>query len=162
MGRGRPIGSDPALAGAAFPARPIDVTERRSNWFEPKVTLQLRSLSLAVLLSCAVVGIGTGASALSTYSEWGTLDRSGSPPRIDWCGRRYYPGIRPLTAAEFAQFPVPAPWTQVLTTPSGQPVYATVATAALKRQFHTEVCSMLLVVRENSDRYVVYPLSGGP
>ncbi len=115
---------------------------------------------LGATLGCAAAVIGV--NLLTVYAEWGTLDRTGPPPRIQWCGRRYYPGTRPLTAQQFSQLLEPRRWTRVLTTPSGDPVLAIPATASEKAAFQTDVCAMALVVREGSDRYLVYPLSGGP
>lgn len=115
---------------------------------------------LGVALGVASIGIVVNLN--SVYAEWGTFDRSGSPPRIEWCGRRYYPVWPPLGAHDFAHVPEPRPWSRILTTPSGAPVLAIASTAAEKAKYGTDVCAMLLFVKESPDRYLKYPLSGGP
>ena len=95
-------------------------------------------------------------------AEWGNVDRRGSHTRINWCGRRYYPAPQALSAQEFAQVPEPRTWTHILTTRSGETVLAIPSTAAEKARYRTEVCAMILYVRESPDRYIEYPLSGGP
>ena len=126
----------------------------------PDVRYRLPGWILGALLGCAAFAIGV--NLFTGYADWGTFAPTGPPPRIEWCGRRYYPGSHPLTAQQFSQLPEPRRWARVLTTPSGDPVLAIPATAREKAAFHTDVCAMALVVRESPDRYFVYPLSGGP
>ena len=86
---------------------------------------------------------------------FGTFDVAGAPPRVDYCGRRYYPARHEVAA-------VPAGLTEIDTAPSGMPVLAHLLTPQEQAQHHTDVCTMVLWVQTGSDEYVGYSLSGGP
>ena len=132
----------------------------REPRFKSGVRYRLPGWILGVALS--VAGIGMVVNLDSVYVEWATFDRSGSPPRIEWCSRRYYPVSPPLSAPEFAQVSEPRPWTRILTTPSGEPALTVSATADEKAKYGTDVCAMILFVKESPDRHLKYSLSGGP
>jgi hypothetical protein len=112
----------------------------------------------AVLLLIAI-------PAIHNRLTYGTFSTQGPPPRIDYCGRRYYPGssLEPRSSvdASLAQNGLSGV-TQVGTTPSGMPILANVMSLATRTSYHTDVCTMVLWVRVNSDSYLPYGLSGGP
>ncbi len=98
---------------------------------------------------------------------YGTFSVSGMPPRVDYCGRRYYPSstFAPQTGAHVDRFLAENGRygvESIGTTPSGMAVVANVMSPALKAEFHTDVCAMEVWVRGGPDSYVPYGLSGGP
>jgi hypothetical protein len=99
--------------------------------------------------------------AYGTFAAWE------APTRVDYCGRRYYPGAerRPQSLAEVTAFLAAnhlSGLTQVATAPWGKPVIANVMTPEMKAKYMTQVCTMELWVKTGNDTYVPYALSGGP
>lgn len=96
---------------------------------------------------------------------YGTFDTTGAPPRVDYCGRRYYPGRSIDTLVQVHNFLALnhlQGLTRIGTAPSGMPIVAYVAPPSVRAKFHTDVCAMEVWVRSGSDSYVGYGLSGGP
>jgi len=94
-------------------------------------------------------------TAIHDRLTFGTLSTAGAPPRVDYCGRRYYP-------AEASLATLPSGLSTIDTAPSGMPVLAPVLTASEQAQHHTNVCTMQLFVQTGSHSYISYGLSGGP
>jgi hypothetical protein len=116
--------------------------------------------ALAVIGLAAILAV---ASELSTYATWGTVRPSaGPPPRIDWCGRRYYPSSRAISAEQVATVPDGSRLRAVASTPSGEPVLAAPMTAVQQSSYHTNICAMAVYVKVSADSYLPYGLSGGP
>lgn len=118
-------------------------------------------LGLGVILLALVVGI----PAMKHRLTYGTLSTQGPPPRVDYCGRRYYPGSGTQSLHQVEDFLARnqlSRLTQVGTTPSGMPVLAQVMSPATTASDHTEVCAMAVWVKTGPDRYLSYALSGGP
>ena len=121
-----------------------------------------------VLVVVAVAILAAGASiAIYNRANFGTFYTAGAPPRIEYCGRRYYPGDPPRTDSLAHVTTVLASngqsgLTRVGSTPSGLPIVANVMQPTTRAAFHTSVCTMELWVHTGSDSYVGYGLSGGP
>ena len=125
-----------------------------------------RAFPLVALFISAVVVVAIFA-APPTRSAWGPLQvvhnrlvfgtfaTSGAPPRVDFCGRRYYAG-RQVVAG------LPAGSAVIDTAPSGMPVLADLLTPAEQAQHRTNVCTMEVWVQTGPHTYLPYPLSGGP
>lgn len=129
----------------------------------------LKTAALAV----GVVAVALGAIAVAPKvaiavndeATYGTMDTTGPPPRVDYCGRRYYPGGRTMTMSQVEAFVAvngDHGLTRVATAPSGMPILANVMTPATRGQFHTNVCTMEVFVQTGQDAYLSYGLSGGP
>ena len=86
---------------------------------------------------------------------FGTFATSGAPPRVDFCGRRYYP-------AQHAVAGLPRELAVIDTAPSGMPVLADMLSPAEQAQHHTNVCTMAVWVQTGPHSYLPYGLSGGP
>ena len=121
-----------------------------------------------VLISVPAAILVAGAS-LVTYNRvnLGTFYTAGAPPRIEYCGRRYYPGDPPRTDSFVHVTAVltsngQSGLTRVGSTPSGLPIVANVITPETRAAYHTNVCTMELWVQTGPDGYVGYGLSGGP
>ena len=132
---------------------------RRRTW---QAAAQL--LAVVPVACAAVAGLGY---EVETYSTWGTFaPAAGPPPRIDWCGRRYYPArelwTRQQVDAEVAANVHTGNLRQIAMAPSGLPVLSATLSAQQQASFHTQVCTMTLYVELNADRYQPYGLSGGP
>jgi hypothetical protein len=121
----------------------------------------------------AVIVLAIGASffilqglvALHNRAAFGTFDTSGAPPRVDYCGRRYYPGGNVDSLAQVNAFLALNKLygiTRIDTAPSGMPIVANVMSPAVRASYHTNVCSMSLWVQTGPDSYLGYGLSGGP
>ena len=98
---------------------------------------------------------------------FGTFDTTGAPPRVDYCGRRYFPAEHPSTetleqVTDSLAGSGLRGLTRIDTAPSGMPVVANVLTPTQRGQFHTSVCTMVLWVQTGPDSYIAYGLSGGP
>jgi hypothetical protein len=119
--------------------------------------------SAAVVVSLAIVaGAAFGVRNRVVFGEFFTAD---APPRVDYCGRRYYPGHRIETLAQVNSVLAEnglAGLTQIDWSPSGMPVVTNVLSPAQKASFHTDVCTMSLWVKIGPDAYLAYYLSGGP
>ena len=110
----------------------------------------------------AILGLGPAIHNRIVFGEFYT---AGAPPRVDYCGRRYYPGNRTETLVQVNEFLAEnnlRGLTRIETTPSGMPVLTNVLSAAQKAEFSTSVCTMALWVQTGPDAYVGYGLSGGP
>ena len=102
--------------------------------------------------------------------DYGTLDLSGPPPRIDWCDRRYYPTDSPvdITRAEAVQRSGVSPgWTAsafrvVGRSPSGLDFYARITDGRDRFAGPLLPCSMAVFLQIGPDRFRPYGLSGGP
>ncbi|TME06306.1 MAG: hypothetical protein E6I61_00130 [Chloroflexi bacterium] len=129
-----------------------------------------RVLQIVLLFASAAVTVAIFAVAptpIHNRLAYGTFDTTGAPPRVDYCGRRYYPSDQPKTEtlAEVETFLARDGLhglTQVDTAPSGMPVVTNVIPPEVRAQYHTNVCTMVLWVKTGSDAYVGYSLSGGP
>ena len=108
--------------------------------------------------------------AIGRRLAFGTFSTEGPPPRIDYCGRRYYPDSNfPNSAYESGSSVAQelsangeTGLTRIGTTPSGMPILANIMTRAQRASFHTSVCTMVVWVHVGPDRYLAYGLSGGP
>ena len=117
---------------------------------------------LAASLAVVLLGLGLLYEGF-VYMNWGTLyPAEGPPPRIDWCGRRYYPGHDTITSAELATEPGVGQVRQVATTPSGLSVLASPLSVQDQASHRTTVCAMAVYVKVQADSYLPYWLSGGP
>jgi len=115
---------------------------------------------LGTLVALAIGSAGGLAYEYSPYPTWGEMrTASGTPPRIDWCGRRYYPYPRAQSADSL---PITRPLVRVETTPAGDAVLAALFSEREKANSHTSVCAMALYVRVGPDSFLHYMLSGGP
>jgi len=125
----------------------------------------LRIGLIAGILIGGVALAAGGYAAIHNQATFGTFYTTGAPPRIDWCGRRYYPGATDETLAEVHAFLAKnglGGLTQVDSTPSGLPVVANVMSPAQRAANRTNICTMELWVKIGADRYRIYGLSGGP
>lgn len=135
--------------------------------------MRVRSRHIAIVL--ALVGIALLAVVVVTPAierrlAFGTFSTKGPPPRIDYCGRRYYPVSNfPNAAYEFESAVAAAlsangqtGLTRIGTTPSRMPISANIMTPAQRASFHTTVCTMVVWAQVGPDRYLAYGLSGGP
>jgi hypothetical protein len=134
------------------------------------VRRRVRLVALPIV-AALVVAIGASFSvpwalaALHNRAAFGTFDASGAPPRVDYCGRRYYPGSNVDTLAQVKTFLALNNLygiTRIDTAPSGMPIVANVMSRDLRARYHTEVCTMSLWVQTGPDSYLGYGLSGGP
>lgn len=121
----------------------------------------LAAASGAVLIAgAAFVG-----DAWAAYATWGTLG-PGPPPRIEWCGRRYYPSSTSLTGAQVtsdtAKAAYPAQLREIARSPAGYAVLAAPMSPVDQARFRTQVCAMVVYLRLGPDSYRPYGLSGGP
>src|SRR5260221_12775313 len=96
-----------------------------------------------VLLAVLAAIIVAGASiALYNRVNFGTFYTAGAPPRIQYCGRRYYPPEPPRTVSlahvtAFLAANGVTGLTRVGTTPSGLPIVANVVSADMKQSHST-------------------------
>jgi len=129
-----------------------------------------RVLRIVLLVAAAAVTIAIFAvapTALQNRMVYGTFNTAGAPPRVDYCGRRYYPADQPKTEtlAQIDAFLARDGLhglTQVGTAPPGMPIVTNVIPPQVRVRYHTNVCTMVLWVKIGSDAYVGYSLSGGP
>jgi hypothetical protein len=105
---------------------------------------------------------GVAIVAISNRADFGTFAFWAPPDRIDFCGRRYYVQEPPEsgTPSKFRSFDSDksATWKQVASTLTGRAIYAVVT----PDPGPGAVCTMELYVRDGSNQWIVYPLSGGP
>jgi hypothetical protein len=134
-----------------------------------------RVLRIVLLVASGIVTVAIFAvaptilpgvpAAVHNRLTYGTFETAGAPPRVDYCGRRYYPGTRVETLVGVNEFLANnrlQGTTQVATAPSGAPVIAHVNSPEVRAQYHTSVCTMVLWVKMGDDSYRFYGLSGGP
>ena len=128
--------------------------------------LFLLSAVLGVVLA-AVIGGVAAAPAVHNRLTYGTFSTQGPPPRVDYCGRRYYPSETGLAETRreidaFLGMNGLEGLQRIATAPSGMPIVANVIPADTRVAYHTSVCTMILWVQTAPDRYLSYSLSGGP
>ena len=106
--------------------------------------------------------------AMANRLQYGTFDLSAPPERVDYCGRRYYPGNGEADAAQWHAIGAAAvahglePMRQIGSTPGGFSYFANLTPTTVRNRFSPPLpCTMLIYVRI-ADRYRVYGLSGGP
>jgi hypothetical protein len=127
-----------------------------------------RVARIVILTVGSIVGLAIVAGAsIGVYNRdtFGTFYTTGAPPRVDYCGRRYYPGggTEPLAAVRAVLAKNRRTGlTRIGSTPSGLPIVANVMSAADRASYQTEVCTMMLWVQTGPDAYATYELSGGP
>jgi hypothetical protein len=121
-----------------------------------------------VLLAVPAAILIAGASiAVYNRANFGVFYTAGAPPRINYCGRTYYPG-EPSRTDSFAHVTSflaangQSGLTRIGSTPSGMPIVANVMSPEARAAFHTNVCTMAVWVQTGADSYVGYDLSGGP
>jgi hypothetical protein len=122
------------------------------------------------VVGIALLAVVVVTPAIERRLAFGTFSTNGPPPRIDYCGRRYYPDSNFPNSVSQSGSAVAAELsangqtglTRVGTTPSGMPILANIMTPAQRASFHTSVCTMVIWVQTGSDRYLGYGLSGGP
>ncbi|HUZ86760.1 MAG TPA: hypothetical protein VNF26_07385 [Candidatus Baltobacterales bacterium] len=129
-----------------------------------------RVFRIVLLLVSGVVTVASFAVAPTLIQDrlaYGTFDTASAPPRVDYCGRRYYPGnlSQVQTLAEVDSLLAEngmAGLTRVGTAPSGMPVVTHPSSPQMQAESHTDVCTIELWVQSGPDAYVGYVLSGGP
>ena len=127
----------------------------------------LRVVLFFVSATVAVAIFAVAPNLIHDRLAFGTIASAGPPPRVDYCGRRYYPADAPQAQtlaevqASLAQNGLHG-LTTVDTAPSGMPVVANVMSTETRASYHTNVCTMALWVKTGTDAYVGYSLSGGP
>jgi len=123
------------------------------------------------IVTAIVLAIGASFSIPRAFAGvrnlvvFGTFDTSSAPPRVDYCGRRYYPGGNVDTLAQVnASLALNKLYgiTRIDSAPSGMPIVANVMSPAVRASYHTNVCTMSLWVQTGPDSYLGYGLSGGP
>jgi len=122
------------------------------------------------LVGIVVLAVVMATPAIERRLAFGTFSTEGPSPRIDYCGRRYYPDSNFPNSAYESESAVAAElsangqrgMTRMRTTPSGMPISASIMTPAQRASFQTSVCTMVVWVHVGPDRYLAYGLSGGP
>jgi len=113
-----------------------------------------------LLLSLAVVLVILLALAESVQSrlEFGTFRFWGEPERIDYCGRRYYPGTEVQRTPQqiVGSHSANATWKTVRHTLTRRSVEGPVLPAG------SSVCTMSLYISTGDGMYRLYGISGGP
>jgi len=137
----------------------------------PNMRVRWRHFAIVpVIVGIALLAVLVVFPAIGRRLAFGTFSTEGPPPRIDYCGRRYYPDSNfPNSAYESGSSVAQelsangeAGLTRIGTTPSGMPILANIMTPAQRASFHTSVCTMVVWVQAVPDRYLAYGLSGGP
>ena len=112
-----------------------------------------------------VVSVPLAATAIHNRVTFGTFSTTGSPPRVEWCGRTYDRGTSVKSLAGVQAFLAQNGQhglTRIGSTPSGSPIVAFVMSPAERSAYHTNICTMEVFVQTGPDRYLPYGLSGGP
>jgi hypothetical protein len=125
--------------------------------------LLLTSFGLSAGIAAVLLAIGI--PAMHNRLTYGTFSTEGPPPRVDYCGRRYYPGSPAESRSSVDAFLARnglSGLTRVGTTPSGMPIVANVMSPATRASYHTNICTMGVWVQTGADSYLPYALSGGP
>ncbi|MFI5283926.1 MAG: hypothetical protein ACHQ0J_12470 [Candidatus Dormibacterales bacterium] len=123
---------------------------------------------IVLLIASAIATVALVAVAPITLHDriaYGSFAMTGTPPRVDYCGRRYYPGNQAQNLAQINAFMTTDGWQgvgQIDTAPSGMPILAGVMSPAMRARYQTNVCAMSLWVQTGPDSYIEYVLSGGP
>src|SRR6266513_1642521 len=100
----------------------------RVRWRHMAIVLALIGIALLVVVEAT--------PAIQRRLAYGTFSTQGPPPRIDYCGRRYYPDSNFPNSAYESESAVAAELsangqtglTRIGTTPSGMPISANVMT----------------------------------
>lgn len=126
-----------------------------------------RVVLLCVAATVTIAIFAVAPTSIQNRMVYGTFSIFGTPPRVDFCGRRYYPGsaAAPESRARVDFFLAEngqRGLARVGTTPSGMPVVANLMSPERRSQLHTSVCTMEVWVQSGPDAYVPYGLSGGP
>jgi hypothetical protein len=129
-----------------------------------------RVLRIVLLCVSGIVTVAIFAVAPTLIQDrltYGTFDVASAPPRVDYCGRRYYPGnvSQVQTLAQVEAFLAENGLhglTRVGTAPSGMPVMTNLLSPVVQAEHQTDVCTMVLWVQSGPDAFVGYALSGGP
>ena len=129
-----------------------------------------RVLRLVLLLVSAIVTVAMFAVAPNAIHDrivYGTFATADAPPRVDFCGRTYYPADKPRAqtlsqVADLLSRNGIYGLTRIDTAPSGDAVVANVMSPEMRARFRTNVCTMVVWVQTGPDSYVSYGLSGGP
>ncbi|MGA2527652.1 MAG: hypothetical protein ABSG36_00665 [Acidimicrobiales bacterium] len=137
--------------GLVIVAVAIGLNEVRRQRWHPRPVL----IVLVVLLVVAFVPPMELRNRAQWRAEFGTFSATAAPPRVDLCGRRFYPDDETVTLTQ-AKDQEGRALGVVARTPAG--------TAILAKTSHAHVgdCILTLYVETAPDRYVVYELSGGP
>ena len=117
--------------------------------------LQVVSLFVSGTVTVAIFAVAP--DLIHNRLVFGTTATAGPPPRVDYCGRRYYPAETPTVSGNQLHN-----LTGIETAPSGMPVLANVISLSDRARYRTNVCAMELWVKIGSDEYLGYGLSGGP
>jgi len=132
-------------------ASAIGVNEVKQHRWRP------RPVAIALVVGLIVVFVPP--LQLLNRAQWrvqfGTFSATASPPRVQLCGRWFYPDSQTVTLAQ-ARLQEGRPLEMVAQTPAGTPILANAAHA------HTGDCIITLYVETVTHRYAVYSLSGGP
>ena len=137
----------------------------------PNMRVRWRHFAIVpVIVGIALLAVLVVFPAIGRRLAFGTFSTEGPPPRIDYCGRRYYPDSNFPNSAYDSGSAVAAKLsangqtglTRIGTTPSGMLISANVMTQAQRASFHTSICTMGVWVQVGPDRYLAYGLSGGP
>ena len=126
--------------------------------------------TVLALIGIALLAVVEATPAIQRRLAYGTFSTQGPPPRIDYCGRRYYPDSNFPNSTDVSGSALAAELsangqtglTRIGTTPSGMEISANIMTPAQRASLHTSVCTMVVWVHVGSDRYLAYGLSGGP
>jgi hypothetical protein len=127
-----------------------------------------RVARIAIFFVAAIATIAMFAvapTALHNRAMFGTFDTAGPPPRVDYCGRRYFPGSNTDSLAQvhvFLGLNKLHGLTQIDTAPSGMPIVTNLIPPEVRAEYHTSVCTMEVWVQTGPDAYLGYGLSGGP
>ena len=124
---------------------------------------------MSLVLVCVAAAVLVAGASIATYNRitFGTFYTTGAPPRINYCGRTYYPGgtSRADSLTQVTSFLAAnrqSGLTRIGSTPSGLPIVANVMSPETRASFHTNVCTMEVWVQTGPDSYNGYGLSGGP
>src|SRR6266566_9578359 len=107
----------------------------RVRWRHMAIVLALIGIALLVVVEAT--------PAIQRRLTYGTFSTQGPPPRVDYCGRRYYPGSSAESRSSVDAFLAKngaSGLTRVGTTPSGMPIVANVMSPATRAAYHTSVC----------------------
>jgi hypothetical protein len=125
---------------------------------------RFKSAAFAGCILVAIVLTGWIGYSRTVFGIWNPLQQ---PSRIDYCGRRYYPGALHLTRAEIVAtgnglgvFPIE----QVAISPAGAPIYAKPLPESVRHQVGNPAlpCNMAVYLKDGTDDYLAYGISGGP
>jgi hypothetical protein len=110
------------------------------------------------ILAVVVIVVVVSSTALMLLSrrDYGTFAFWSTPERINYCGRRYYPGDTPVRPTAHDDR---SSWRVVGHTFGLEPIYAP---GPLASHAHSRVCTFVVYVPASGGRYWAYSLSGGP